>query len=60
MSEIIATNGYLGIKRIVHEIDDFVVLDNDDQCIINYNEDVPYFYHNDYKYYLDEFIRTNI
>ena len=60
MNKIIATNGHLGIKSIVYEIDDFVVLDNDDQCIINYNEDVPYFYYNDYKYYLDEFIRTDI
>ena len=57
---IIASNGYMGIKEIIHEFDDFVKLDDDTQHIVCYDEDRPYFMINDIKYYLDEFIKTNL
>ena len=60
MNKIIATNGYIGITNVIHDFDDFVELENGQQCIVNYEEEIPYFELNGEKYYLNEFIRTNI
>lgn len=58
--KVIGTNGYINIVDIIHEIDDFVVLDDGSQHIVWYGEESPYFILNEEKYYLNEFVRTNI
>ena len=53
------TNGYITIKYIIHEIDDFVILDNEEQYIVDYSEEEPFFMINDSKYYLNEFMKVH-
>lgn len=58
MSHIIASNGYINISYIDYGIDDYVVLSDDTRCMIHYDEDVAYFYYNNVKHNLGEFIRV--
>ena len=54
------TNGYITIKYVIHEFDDFVVLDNGEQYIVDYYSDKdPFFMINDSKYYLNEFMKVS-
>ena len=58
MSNIIASNGYINISYIDYGIDDYVVLSDDNRCMIHYDDDVAYFYYNNVRYDLGEFIRA--
>jgi len=60
MERIIASDGYIGITDIIYDIEDSVVLSSGEDCIIYYNETIPYFIYNNVKYYLNEFIKTDI
>ena len=53
------TNGHITISYVIHEFDDFVVLDNGEQYIVDYSEEEPFFMINDSKYYLKEFMKAN-
>lgn len=53
------TNGYITISYVVHDFDDFIVLDSGEQYIVDYSEEVPFFMINDSKYYLNEFMKVN-
>ena len=53
------TNGYITISHIIYEIDDFVVLDDGEQYIVDYTEETPFFMINDSKYYLNEFMKVS-
>ncbi len=53
------TNGYITIKYIIPEFDDFVVLDNGEHYIVDYSEETPFFMINDSKYYLNEFMKVS-
>ena len=52
------TDGYITINYIIHGFDDFVVLDNGEQYIVDYMEETPFFMINDSKYYLNEFMKV--
>lgn len=58
--KVIATNGILNIVDIIHEVDDFVVLDDGSQHVVCYEKEVPFFEYNGEEYCLNEFIRTDI
>lgn len=62
MSEIIATNGYLGISYIdYYGVNDYVVLSNGTRCLIEYDDTgLAYFIYNRIRYDLGEFIRADI
>ena len=56
--DLIASNGHIGIKDIKHDIEDTVILEDDTECIINYDDNDAYFELGNNKYYLNEFIKT--
>ena len=59
MSNVIASNGYINISYIDYDIDDYVVLSDGARCLIQYDDTgLAYFYYNNIRYDLGEFIRV--
>ena len=59
MNNITASNGYVNISYIDYGIDDYVVLSDNAKCKIQYDDTgLAYFYYNNVRYDLGEFIRV--
>ena len=52
------TDGTLTIVNVIHEIDDFVQLEDESQHIVDYSEEIPFFELNGEKYYLNTFMKV--
>lgn len=55
---MIASNGYVHITYIDYGIEDYVVLLGGERCLIQYEDETAYFYYNNVRYDLGEFIRV--
>ena len=61
MDNIIASNGYIEISYIKYDTDDYVVLSDNKECLIQYdNTGLAYFIYNNIRYNLGEFIRAEL